>query len=161
MAKEPGLPATLPLAYSYRSLIYLDSRRILVTTSSVPTSNVPIGTVELAPSYSLPIVLVVAAVPLLLVQVWVSGAIALFGIFLMIQAATLRLRFTDTALDVYRGTTQIRQFPYADWQNWVIFWPPLPVLFYFKEVKSIHFLPILFDPKALQSCLELRVPLAK
>lgn len=161
MAKELGLSATLHLACSYRSLIYLDSRRILVTTSSVPTSNVPIGTVELAPSYSLPIVLVVAAVPLLLVQVWVSGAIALFGIFLMIQAATLRLRFTDTALDVYRGTTQIRQFPYADWQNWVIFWPPLPVLFYFKEVKSIHFLPILFDPKALQSCLELRVPLAK
>jgi hypothetical protein len=117
------------------------------------------ATVELAPSYSLPVAFVLAAIPLLGVQIWASGAIALFGIFLLIQAVTLRLRFTETALDIYRGTTLIRQFPYADWQNWTIFWPPLPILLYFKEVKSIHFVPVLFDPKALRACLEARVPL--
>jgi hypothetical protein len=28
------------------------------------------------------------------------------------------------------------------------------VLFYFREVSSIHFLPILFSPSQLRSCLE-------
>lgn len=115
-------------------------------------------TVELAPSYTLPIALVLLAIPLLLVQVWVSLAISLFGVFLLFQAATLRLRFTPTDLDIYRGETLIRRFPYAEWQNWQIFWAPIPVLFYFKEVKSIHFLPILFDPRALRDCLEARCP---
>jgi len=115
-------------------------------------------TVQLAPSYTLPLVLVIAAIPLLLFSVWVGGAIAFFGLFLMFQAATLRLQFTETALDIYRGETLIRRFPYQDWQNWRIFWAAVPVLFYFKEVKSIHFLPILFDPKMLKSCLEQRCP---
>lgn len=115
-------------------------------------------TVELAPSYTLPIALVLLAIPLLLVKVWVSLAISLFGVFLLFQAATLRLRFTPTDLDIYRGETLIRRFPYAEWQNWQIFWAPIPVLFYFKEVKSIHFLPILFNPRALRDCLEARCP---
>jgi len=114
--------------------------------------------VELAPSYMLPVVLVVVALPLLLVQIWVSLVIDLFGLFLFIQAVTLRLRFTTTDLDIYRGETLIRRFPYTDWQNWQIFWSPVPILFYFKEVKSIHFLPILFDPKTLQTCLETHCP---
>jgi hypothetical protein len=129
-------------------------------TPTTPTT-LPTQTVELAPSYALPLTLVAAAIPLLNVQVWASGAIALFGIFLLIQAVTLRLCFSNTALDIYRGTTLIRQFPYADWQNWAIFWPPCPILFYFKEVNSIHFLPVLFDPKALAACLEARIPLTK
>jgi len=135
-----------------------------VTTSFVPDSAST--TVQLAPSYTLPLVLVIAAIPLLLFSVWVGGAIpfgiaslhAFFGLFLMFQAATLRLQFTETALDIYRGETLIRRFPYQDWQNWRIFWAAVPVLFYFKEVKSIHFLPILFDPKMLKSCLEQRCP---
>lgn len=116
-------------------------------------------TVELEPSYALPIAFVVAAIPLLLVQIWLSLAIALFGIFLLFQAVTLRLRFTATDLDLYRGETLLRRFPYQDWQTWRIFWPAVPILFYFKEIKSIHFVPILFDPKMLQRCLEDRVPL--
>ncbi len=96
--------------------------------------------------------------PLLFVQIWVSLAIALFGLFLLIQTVMLRLKFTETALDIYRGETLIRQFPYQDWQNWEIFWSPAPILFYFKEVKSIHFLPIIFDPKTLRACLEQRFP---
>lgn len=124
------------------------------TTSSSPLTP----TIELAPSYGLPIGFVLLALPLFWVQAWVSLAIAVFGVFLLVQAVTLRLRFTETALDVYRGETLIRHFPYQDWQNWRIFWQPLPILFYFREVKSIHFLPILFDPKALQNCLETHCP---
>lgn len=126
-----------------------------MTTSFDPTTT---STIQLAPSYKLPIVLVITAIPLLLLSAWVGGAIALFGLFLMFQAATLRLQFTETALDIYRGENLIRRFPYQEWQNWQIFWSQVPILFYFKEVKSIHFLPILFDPKTLQACLEQRCP---
>ncbi|MGL5034196.1 MAG: DUF3119 family protein [Microcystaceae cyanobacterium] len=115
-------------------------------------------TVELAPSYTIPLVLIGAAIPGLLIQPWVSLAIAVFGLFLMFQAVTLRLQFTDTALDVTRSGKLIRHFPYVEWQNWRIFWQPVPILFYFKEVNSIHFLPIIFDPQALKSCLEANCP---
>lgn len=125
-----------------------------VTSASTPAAPV----VELAPSYVLPLVLVVAALPLLFVQVWASLAIALFGLFLLLQTVTIRLQFTTTDLDVYRSGKLLRRFPYQDWQNWAIFWPPVPILFYFKEVKSIHFLPILFDPKQLTACLEQYCP---
>ncbi len=126
-----------------------------MTTSFAPDSA---STIQLAPSYTLPLVLVVGAIPLAFAQVWVAAAIALFGLFLMFQTATLRLYFTESALDIYRGETLLRRFPYQEWQNWRIFWPAIPILFYFKEVKSIHFLPILFDPKTLRACLEQRCP---
>lgn len=129
-------------------------------TSVTPAPATP-QTVELQPSYVLPIALILLALPLFVIQVWLGGAIALFGSFLLIQAATLRLRFTETDLDIFRGETMIRRFPYADWQNWRIFWTATPILFYFKEVNSIHFLPILFDPKMLQTCLETKIPLTQ
>ncbi|MCU0546885.1 MAG: DUF3119 family protein [Oscillatoriaceae cyanobacterium Prado104] len=121
-------------------------------------STAPTSTIELAPSYAIPLVLVLSAIPLLLVQKWASLPIALFGLFLMYQAATIRLQFTDTALDIYRSQNLIRRFPYREWQNWRIFWPAVPILFYFKEINSIHFLPVLFDRKMLQACLEERCP---
>lgn len=114
--------------------------------------------VELAPSYKLPIIIMVGALPIMLLQIWVGLVIAVFGLFLLFQAVTIRLQFRETALDVYRSETLIRSFPYQDWQNWRIFWEAVPILFYFKEVKSIHFLPILFDPKQLKTCLEQRCP---
>jgi hypothetical protein len=126
--------------------------------TSAASSSTSTQTIELAPSYTLPLVLVFAALPLLLVQLWGSLAIGLFGLFLLFQAVTIRLQFSQTALDIYRSETLIRSFPYQDWQNWRIFWPSVPILFYFKEVKSIHFLPILFDPKMLKTCLEQRCP---
>ena len=125
-----------------------------------PTVSTSPETIELAPSYNFPISLVALAVPLLLVKIWVGLVVSLFGVFLLIQAATLRLRFTATDLDIYRGETMIRRFPYLEWQNWQIFWPPVPILLYFKEVNSIHFLPILFDPKALKETLESKIPLS-
>ena len=129
---------------------------MFVTTTAASTASAE--TIVLSPSYNLPIAIVFLAVPLFFVQVWVSVAIALFGFFLLVQAATLRLSFTETALDIERGQTLIRRFPYQDWQNWRIFWSPVPILFYFKEVNSIHSLPILFDPKVLQACLDARCP---
>ncbi|UXE62135.1 MAG: DUF3119 family protein [Woronichinia naegeliana WA131] len=130
----------------------------MTSTSPLPLQIPSSQTIELAPSYRIPLVLIASAIPILLVQVWVSLAITVFGLFLMIQAVTLRLQFTDTALDITRSSKLIRRFPYSEWQNWRIYWQTVPILFYFKEVKSIHFLPILFDPKMLKSALESRCP---
>ncbi|HEY9639955.1 MAG TPA: DUF3119 family protein [Coleofasciculaceae cyanobacterium] len=128
--------------------------------TTTPTSSPLIaGTVQLAPSYRLPIALIGLAIPIFLLQIWVGGAIALLGLFLLVQTATLRLLFTETALELYRGETMLRCFPYLEWQNWRIFWGNVPILLYFKEVNSIHFLPILFDPKLLRTCLEQRCPI--
>ncbi|PHJ68384.1 glycerol dehydrogenase [Nostoc linckia z18] len=126
-----------------------------VTTSFAPNST---ATVELKPSYNIPVVLAIAAIPLILLQPWIGSIVMLFGLFLMFQTLTLRLQFTATDLDIYRGEKLIRRFPYQEWQNWRIFWNKVPILFYFKEVKSIHFLPILFDPNTLKTCLEQRCP---
>ena len=111
-------------------------------------------TFVLSPSYAIPLVLIIAAIPVLLLQPWLSLPISLFGLFLMFQAVTIRLQFTPTTLQVYRSNELIRDFPYSDWLAWRIFWPNIPILFYFREVKSIHFLPILFNPQQLENCLE-------
>lgn len=115
-------------------------------------------TIELAANYNIPLVLVLASLPLVLFQIWFGVAIALFGLFLMFQAVTIKLKFTPTALDIYRSNELIRTFPYVEWENWRIFWQPVPILLYFKEVKSIHFLPIIFDPQVLIECLEKYCP---
>lgn len=111
-------------------------------------------TVELTPSYKIPIALILVAIPIAFLKIWIGVIVALLGLFLMFQTATIRLQFTETALDIYRGDRLLRRFPYSEWQNWQIFWQPIPILFYFKEIKSIHFLPILFSPKQLTACLE-------
>lgn len=117
----------------------------------------PVST-ELKPSFALPIGLVAIATGCLWVQVWIALVLLVFGLFLLWQTVSLRLCFSPEALDIYRGETLIRRFPYQDWQNWQIFNPRIPILFYFKEVKSIHFLPILFDPQGLRQALEQHVP---
>ncbi|NJN21944.1 MAG: DUF3119 family protein [Leptolyngbya sp. RL_3_1] len=109
------------------------------------------GSITLEPSYRIPVGLFLIALPLMAVQIWVGAIAALFAVFLGIQAYTLRLVFTETDLDIYRRETRIRRFPYQDWATWEIFWTPIPILFYFREVNSIHFLPILFKPDALRS----------
>jgi hypothetical protein len=126
--------------------------RFMKTSSN--QANLTGAEIELSPSYKIPVFLIVAALPLFFISWWIGSAIALFGLFLSIQATIIRLQFTETALDVYRSTTKIRSFPYSEWLNWRIFWQPVPILFYFREISSIHFLPIIFDPKTLVSCLE-------
>ena len=127
-----------------------------MTTSFTSNSA---STVELKPSYNIPIVLIIVSIPLLLIKQFVAGGIiALLGLFLMYQTITLRLQFTATDLDIIRGEDLLRRFPYSEWQNWRIFGNIVPILFYFKETKSIHFLPILFDPNTLKACLQERCP---
>lgn len=116
--------------------------------------------IELTPHYNLPIFIIILGVALSLLQIIIGIIIVLFGFFLLIQANIIKLKFTPIALEVYRQQTKIREFPYTDWQNWAIFWQPIPILFYFKEVKSIHFLPIIFAPDTLKQCLEKYYPLS-
>ncbi|MGF1486596.1 MAG: DUF3119 family protein [Prochloraceae cyanobacterium] len=112
------------------------------------------NTIELRPSYKLPIGIIIIGLAIIPLQIWLGIVFILLGSFLGFQATTIKLKFTETALDVYRGDKLLRNFPYSDWLNWEIFWVKVPILFYFKEIKSIHFLPILFDPNTLKSCLE-------
>ena len=104
----------------------------MTLTPSLATAE----TVVLKPSFRLPIGLAITSTPLSFLSIWAAIPIFLFAFFLGIQAATLRLHFTNVALEIYRGQTQIRIFPYADWYHWEIYWPALPILFYFREVNS-------------------------
>jgi hypothetical protein len=133
----------------------LDPTTASPTAIADPMTNpVTQADIELPPNFVLPTGLAALAIPLLGWSLWAGLLLAIFAAFLTLQAATLRLRFTATDLDIYRGDALIRRFPYSQWENWDIFWYYLPTLFYFKEVKSIHFLPILFDPTLLRACLE-------
>jgi hypothetical protein len=88
--------------------------------------------------------------------------LAIFSIFLYIQTAILQLTFSADALLVTRKSwgapaVELKSFPYKEWQYWQIFWPRFPVLFYFREINSIHFLPMLFNADQLQSELKQRI----
>jgi hypothetical protein len=89
---------------------------------------------------------------------WLALVVSLFGLFLMLQSVLLRLVFTADALLVLRRQTLLRRFPYSEWLGWRLFWPAVPVLFYFREQKSIHLLPVLFDASELRQQLETRLP---
>jgi hypothetical protein len=123
-------------------------------TVTSPTSANGFTDIELSPSYNIALVIIAATIPLVWLQVWLALVVGLFGLFLLVQTALIRLRFTATALEVYRLGKEIRSFPYAEWEEWQIFWQPVPILFYFREVNSIHFLPMLFDARQLNGCLE-------
>lgn len=119
--------------------------------------------VTLAPRYWVPMgVTLLGPAALLSTPLW-SGArwlclgLVLFGGFLLLQARLLQLRFTADALLVLRLDQEIRRFPYSEWTGWRIFWPQLPVLFYFREIRSLHLLPVLFDATELRNQLEQRV----
>lgn len=126
------------------------------------TASPTIESTTLKPSYAIPIALIATGgLSGILSFAWpgiiqwgLAGLVLLFGLFLLYQTATLRLVFSPTDLDIYRGDDRIRRFPYQEWEVWDIFWSPLPILFYFREVNSIHFLPILFSPVELRSQLE-------
>lgn len=108
----------------------------------------------LPPSYKLSISVIIISLPLLLVSLWIGVPIALIGLFLLYQTPMIKLIFTPTALEVKRKDKLLKTFPYAEWESWKIFWQPVPILFYFKEVNSIHFVPVLYDPEELRVQLE-------
>ena len=126
-------------------------------TTNIKSDNL-IEVVELSPNYKIPLGLVAIAIALSFVSIWVGGIVALLGLFLTIQTALIRLQFSDRALLVLRSGKVIKTFPYSDWLNWEIFWSPVPILFYFREVNSIHFLPIIFNSRTLVDCLNKHYP---
>lgn len=118
----------------------------------------------LTPHYGVAVAVVLLGVASLALQpFWGAApllalAISVFGLFLLLQTTLLRLEFSADALLVRRRDTLLRRFPYSEWKSWRLFWPALPALFYFREERSIHLLPVLFDPATLQSQLRQRLP---
>lgn len=129
------------------------------------STPVPGAEITLAPMPWLPLAILGLAglgqllLPPWAVLPWICGLTGLFALFLLLQTALLRLRFNDEALLVLRLDQEIRRFPYGEWTAWRVFWPALPVLFYFRETRSLHLLPMLFDGTELRRQLEQRVPL--
>ena len=117
------------------------------------------ASVTLSADARLPLLVVAIGVALLPLPLspWPTVVVVLFGVFLLIQTASLRLEFEERALIVWQNGRELRRFPYDQWLTWRLFAPWLPGLFYFRETQSIHFLPILFSPKQLREQLELRV----
>ena len=115
--------------------------------------------VTLKPDVRLPLLVVVIGLALLSLPLspWPTLVVTLFGLFLLIQSASLRLEFKESDLIVWQNGRELRRFPYDQWLSWRLFAPGLPGLFYFRETQSIHFLPILFSPKELREQLKLRV----
>ena len=117
------------------------------------------ASVTLSPDARLPLLVVALGLALLPLPFspWPTAVVVLFGLFLMLQTASLRLEFEERALIVWQNGRELRRFPYDQWLTWRLFAPWLPGLLYFRETQSIHFLPILFSPKQLREQLELRV----
>ena len=115
--------------------------------------------VTLSPDARLPLLVVALGLALLPLPLspWPTAVVVLFGLFLMLQTASLRLEFEERALIVWQNGRELRRFPYDQWLTWRLFAPWLPGLLYFRETQSIHFLPILFSPGELRDQLEQRV----
>ena len=130
-----------------------------MSDSSTAPATSSTDSVSIAPSPRLPVAILLLSATLLPLPLrpWPSLVIGLFGLFLMVQTYTLRLEFCVDTLVVWRGQQELRRFPYAEWTSWRLFAPWLPGLFYFREINSIHFLPILFEPAQLREQLVQRV----
>ncbi|WP_320664011.1 DUF3119 family protein [Prochlorococcus sp. MIT 1223] len=83
--------------------------------------------------------------------------ISSFGLFLLLQSFTLKLKFTKEDLVVLQLGKELRRFPFKNWLAWKLIFPTIPGFFYFREEASPHLLPILFNPKELEAQLKLRV----
>lgn len=92
---------------------------------------------------------------------WVLGvgvALVVFGLFLGFQTATVRIVFGATDFEVWQYRRRVVGFPYNEWVSWRVFFPGVPVLFYFREVYSPHFIPMLFSYRQLVENLERFLP---
>ena len=124
--------------------------------SALPKAADPVS-LSANPRLPLLILLLSAALLPLPFAPWPTLVVALFGLFLLFQAYSLRLEFCADTLVVWRSSQELRRFPYQDWLSWRLFAPWLPGLFYFREIKSIHLLPILFDDGELKRQLQQRL----
>jgi len=129
-----------------------------------PVQEEAAGSLTLSPHYGVGLAVVVLGLAALALQpLWspaplLTLAISGFGLFLLLQTSLLRLEFSHDALLVRRQDALLRRFPYSEWKSWRLFWTGLPALFYFREERSIHLLPMLFDADTLQSQLRQRLP---
>lgn len=129
----------------------------------VPSGPDPAAGVILAPRPWVPMGVITLALALLPLQpAWswapiAAGVVGLLGLFLLVQTLLLRLQFSGDALLVWSRSSLLRRFPYSAWIGWRVFWGPLPVLFYFREARSPHLLPVLFDATALRQQLDLHL----
>ena len=115
--------------------------------------------IVLTPMHRLPILISLLGIPILLTPISnsIGIAISIFGLFLLIQSFTLKVKFTSEDFIVLQLGKEIRRFPLKNWLSWRIILPQLPGILYFRETASPHLLPILFDIDMLKSQLELRV----
>eukprot|EP00274_Cyanoptyche_gloeocystis_P003127 CAMPEP_0196655618 /NCGR_PEP_ID=MMETSP1086-20130531/5373_1 /TAXON_ID=77921 /ORGANISM="Cyanoptyche gloeocystis , Strain SAG4.97" /LENGTH=150 /DNA_ID=CAMNT_0041988029 /DNA_START=276 /DNA_END=728 /DNA_ORIENTATION=+ len=133
---------------------------LMLNSSSVDDTQR--SAVILSPSYKLPVGLGIIDIVLALNDgpLPLEGFILFLATFLYIQATKLRLKFTQESMELISrkedtgSSVVVRSFPYQDWLNWVVFWPAFPLVFYWKETKSPHFMPMLFDPDELKACLK-------
>ena len=117
------------------------------------------GDVILPPSFNLPLLIITSGFFCLPIPFhpWPTILISSFGGFLLIQSFTLKLKFTKDDLIVLQLGRELRRFPFKNWIAWRILTPKFPSLLYFREEASPHLLPIIFDPKVLQTQLKLKV----
>ncbi len=129
------------------------------------TASADLEEVTLTPRYWVPLGLTLIAGGVLTLSprwpgfLYTALSLLTLAAFLALQTNLLRLCFQAEALVVLRSGEEIRRFPYDAWLAWRVFFPALPVLFYFREQNSPHLLPMLFDADALRAELERRVPL--
>jgi len=129
-----------------------------MTLKSSTQSN-PNQSVFLTPFHRLPLLITaigLGGIPLP-INHWLTILVSSFGLFLLLQSFTLKLEFTNEDLVVWQLGRELRRFPFKNWLAWRLFFPELPGILYFRELASPHLLPILFDPKQLESQLRLRV----
>tara|TARA_Y100001968_G_C19401910_1_gene741490 strand:+ start:1299 stop:1718 length:420 start_codon:yes stop_codon:yes gene_type:complete len=107
----------------------------------------------------LPIIIIIGGILLGLLPLSSIPAIIIssFGLFLLIQSFTLKLKFTNKDLIVLQLGRELRRFPFSKWIAWRIFLPGLPGLLYFREEASPHLLPILFNCESLITELQKKV----
>ena len=117
--------------------------------------------ITISPAFQLPIILIVLSFMLLFLNIgyWPTIVSGSFSFFLLLQTFTLRIKITNEAFVVLQLGKEIRTFPFKNWISWKLFFPIIPVIFYFREKSSPHLLPILFNPEQLKNELLKKVEL--
>lgn len=115
--------------------------------------------VTISPSPRLPLLILLLGPALLPLPLhpWTTLINSLIALVLLIQSYSLRLEFAPEALVVWRGDQELRRFPYTDWISWRLFWAGFPTVLYFRERKSPHLIPVLFNASELREQLRTRV----
>ena len=117
--------------------------------------------IMISPAFQLPIILIILSFMLLFLNIgyWPTIVSGSFSFFLLLQTFTLRIKITNEAFVVLQLGKEIRTFPFKNWISWKLFFPIIPVIFYFREKSSPHLLPILFNPEQLKNELLKKVEL--